>query len=101
MEKWADYGISGVRYDDKRTHIAKVKVHEDKGDKFGGAEEWLRNQVVSAMEHGKTFVTILEGADGKWSKGQDVHIITVDGMKYIRTDQNRRASDNLENLPEF
>lgn len=102
MEKWADYGISSVRYNDERSHIVKVKVHEDKGDSFGSAEEWSRNQVVSAMERGKTFVTILkEGTDGKWRKGQDVHIITVKGVKYIRTDKNQTASDNLENLPEF
>jgi hypothetical protein len=101
MEKWADYGISKVRYSSERTHITKVQVHEDKGDTIGMAVEWSRNQVVSAIEHGKTFVTILEGADGKWQKGQDIHIITVDKVKYIRTDQNRRASDDLENLPEF
>lgn len=101
MEKWADYGISSVRYNDERSHIVKVKVHEDKGDRFGSAEEWSRHQVVSAMEGGKTFVTILKGTDDKWKKGQDVHIITVKGVKYIRTDKNQRASDNLENLPEF
>jgi len=101
MEEWTDYGISKVRYNEERTHIVKVKVHEDKGDSIGGAEEWLRNQVVSAIESGKTFVTILEGNEGKWRKGQDVHIIIVNGIKYIRTDKNRKASDNFENLPEF
>ena len=101
MKKWADYGISKVRYDDERTHIVKVKVREDKGDTFGPAEEWPRKQVVSAIEGGTTFLTILKGSDGKWQKGQDVHIITVKGVKYIRTDQNPKAADNLENLPEF
>jgi hypothetical protein len=46
-------------------------------------------------------VTILRGANNKWKKGQEIHIITVNGIKYIRTDQNRKASDNLENLPKF
>jgi hypothetical protein len=101
MEKWADYGISKVRYNAERTHILKVKVHEDKGDTIGVATEWTRNEVVSAIERGKSFVTILRDADDKWKKGQDVHVITVNGVKYIRTDRNRRASDNLENLPEF
>jgi hypothetical protein len=101
MEKWADYGISSVRYNDQRTHIVKVKVHEDKGDSVGNAEEWLRTQVVSAIERGQTFVTILKGTDNKWKKGQDVHIVAVNKEKYIRTDQNQEASDNLENLPEF
>lgn len=101
MGKWADYGISSVRYDDQRSRIVKVKVHEIKGDTITVAAEWLRSQVVSALESGKTFVTILKGTDHGWKKGQDIHTVTVNGVKYIRTDQNHSASDNLENLPEF
>lgn len=77
----------------------KVRVHEDEGDKIGDPTERTRSQVVTAIENGKTFVTILQG--GKWKKGQDVHIITVKGTKYLRTDQNLKASDNLGELPEF
>ncbi len=101
MAKWADYGISSVRYNSERTHIIKVKVHEDKGDSIGNAQEWSRAQVVSAVERGQTFVTILHDAGDKWKKGQNVHIVTVNGVRYLRTDQNQKASDNLENLPEF
>ncbi len=99
MAKWADYGISAVRYDSEHTHIVKVRVHEDKGDKIGAPTEWTRSQVVTAIENGKSLVTILRG--GNWKKGQDVHIITVKGTKYLRTDQNLKASDNLGELPEF
>jgi hypothetical protein len=98
--KWADYGISKASYNAPRTHITKVMVHEDKGKTIGPGQEWTRSQVVSAIERGKSFVTILR-TNNKWKKGQDVHIITVNNVKYIRTDQNRIASDNLENLPEF
>ncbi len=101
MAKWADYGISRVGYNDQRTHIVKVELYEDKGDSLGSAEVWSRDQVVSAIGRGKTFVTILRASDGNWMKGQEVHTVTVNGTKYIRTDQNQQASDNLENLPEF
>jgi hypothetical protein len=84
-----------------KTHIVRVKVHVDNGEKIGPFQEWTRSEVVIALEQGKTFTTILMGSDGKWRKGQDVHIVTVNGVKYIRTDKNYRASDNLENLPEF
>jgi hypothetical protein len=100
-KKWADYGISKVKYDSEQTHIVKAYIHEDKGNSIGRGEEWTRSQIVSAIERGKTFVTILISSDNKWRKGQEVHVITVNGVKYIRTDQNRTASDNLENLPEF
>ena len=35
MEKWADFGISAVRYNEERTNIEKVFIHEDKGEKIG------------------------------------------------------------------
>lgn len=100
MEKWADYCISAVKYNSTGTHIEKVRVHVDNGDSIGDPSEWFRTDVVSALERGNTFVTIISNGD-KWSKGQDVHIIHVNGAKYIRTDTDKTASDNLENLPKF
>ena len=32
MAKWADYGVSAVRYDNNDEHIELVHVHVDKGD---------------------------------------------------------------------
>jgi len=101
MSKWADYGISEVRYNAEHTHIVKTKVHEDSGDTIGVGKEWTRSDVITSIENGKSFVTILRNADGKWIKGEDVRIITVNSIKYIRTDANNKAADNLGNLPEF
>ena len=95
------YGIFKVRYNSEHTQIVKVETREDKGDKFGRVEEWTRNHVVSEIERGKSFVTIFLDSDNNWEEGQDVHIIPVNGVKYVRTDKNSKAADNLENLPEF
>jgi len=101
MDKWADYGISRVRYNKERTHIEKVEVWEDKGDSLSGPEVWSRLQVVSTIDEGKTFVTVPRTGEGKWRKGEDVRVITIRGSKYIRTDRNETAKDNLGNLEEF
>jgi len=101
MTKWADYCISSVRYNPEHTHIVKTKVHTDGGDTLGGASEWTRTEVVDAIGRGKTFVTITRSSDSKWSKGEDVRIAIVNSTKYIRTDANSKASDNLGSLPEF
>jgi hypothetical protein len=100
MEKWADYGISHVRYNYSGSHIVEVQVHEDRGSKLGSSTEMTRNKVVSEIEKGPTFVTITK-SNGKWKRGEDVHIVKVQGVKYIRTDRNAVASDNLGDLPEF
>jgi len=99
-DKWADYCISQVQYNEKHTHIVKVMVHKDQGETIGGAEEWLREQVIKALNDNKTFVTIVK-SDGKWSKGQEVRRVTINRTDYIRTDKNQTEADNLENLPEF
>ncbi|MBI4990310.1 MAG: DUF3892 domain-containing protein [Rhodocyclales bacterium] len=101
MSKWADYGISAVRYNNAHTHIEKVRAHPDNVDTIGPAAEFSRMEVVSAIKKGTTFVTIFKGNEGKWQKGQPVYIIKVNGVEYIKTVDNGKAADNLENLPEF
>jgi hypothetical protein len=53
------------------------------------------------IKKGTTFVTIINNSDGNWSKGQSICIIKVNGVEYIKTVDNGKAADNLENLPEF
>lgn len=100
MAKWADYCISAVRYDDDHDHIIELNVHPDNGDTIGSSSVWTRQQVVSAIGTGSTFVTIIR-KDGSWNRGSDVHVVTVNGVKYLRTDGNSTARDNLGSLPEF
>lgn len=101
MSKWADYGISAVRYNVEHTHIVKVRDHPDNGETIGAPTEQLREDVINAIKKGTTFVTILKNSEGKWVKGQPIYIITVKGTEYIKTVDNGKEADNLENLPEF
>jgi hypothetical protein len=102
MAKWADYLISAKRCDVLGAHIQKLQVHVDKGDVIGSPSVWLRSQVVDAIEDtSKTFFTITWTDDDEWKKGEKVHIVTVDGVKYLRTDANETDEDNLDELPEF
>lgn len=101
MEKWADYLISTVQYDSEHSHIVKVRVHEDKGDTVGSFFVSHRQDVIENIKNKKTYITIFEGQNNNWKKGEEVHIIVVGETEYIRTDQNKEECDNLENLPEF
>ena len=101
MEKWADYLISAVRYNTDHTHITDLMVHEDKGDKVGKGEIYSRQATVDAINNGTAFVTIYKGSNGNWKKGQKVFVILVNGTSYLKTVDNGKEEDNLENLPEF
>ncbi len=101
MEKWADYCISAVSYSEDPKHIKEAEVRQEEGNMIGPGKIWSRSQVVSSIESGDSFITILKSEDGKWKRGEDVHIIEVKGEKYIRTDKNEIEKDNLGDLPEF
>ena len=101
MEKWADYAISAVRYNSAHTHIDTVRIHQDNGDSIGVSAEQTRQTIISAIKNGTTFITIFKGEDGNWKKGQPIYIIKVNGTEYIKTVDNGKEADNLENLPEF
>lgn len=101
MSKWADYGISAVRFNSAHTHIDRVRAHPDNGDTIGAAAEYARADIIAAIKKGTSFVTIFKGSDGRWNKGQPVYIIKINGTEYIKTVDNGKAVDNLDNLPEF
>jgi len=50
--KWADFLISAVRYDADKTHIERVRVHEDLGEKVGSPKELPRVDVVKTSKVG-------------------------------------------------
>jgi hypothetical protein len=100
MSKWADYGISAVRYNNTHSHIDSARVHPDNGDTIGTPTDYPRSAIVNAIKAGSTFVTILKSG-ANWSKGQPVYVIRVNGTDYIKTVDNGKEQDNLENLPEF
>jgi len=51
------------------------------------------------MDNRYSFCTITKGGDGQWRKGARVNIVTVMGVRYLRTDADYTESDNLGALP--
>ena len=99
MAKWSDYLISAVRY--YKDSISQLKVHKDLGDKVGQEQIWSKEEVVSSIKNYNSFCTIYKNSAGNWTKGEDVHVVTVGYSTYLRTDRNNIAKDNLGNLPVF
>ena len=63
MSKWADYLISAVRFNNKHTHIERVRA---------------------AIKKGRTYLTIVKHSNGKWNKGQPDYVIKVNRPEYIK-----------------
>ena len=104
MEKWANYGIAAKRMDETGHHIQKVLVYlapcSISSRAMIGALPLDKSFIIRQVEKGETVVTLF-GCDGHWQKGSDVHVVEIGGAKYLRTDGNAIAEDNLGNLPDF
>ena len=100
MNKWADYVIVGIRYNDDHSRIVAVKRRPDQGEKLGGEVRVGKKDIIDGISAGHTHITAY-WSNGSWSRGEDVRVIRVDGTDFIRTDRNRTKVDNLGELPEF
>jgi hypothetical protein len=102
MAKWADYLITRVRFNSAGTHIDQVEVADDEGDSIGTKRNELRTTVIAKLRAEQTYMTAPPSTQsGKVTKGASVGIVTVNGTEYIRTDANKTARDNLDNLPTY
>lgn len=100
--KWADYLISAVRYDtsSKNRIISYFKIHTDTGDSVGESRTWTKDELLDALVHGKSFVTIKKKDNGKWMKVSEVSV-TSNKEVFIRTDFRNIPEDFLEDISEF
>lgn len=101
MTDRADYYIEKVRYTKDHTRIIWVSVREDSDTKLGGPYNMVRKKIVSLMRAGKQFMTIYRSPEGKYRRGQKIVTVRVNGIEYVRTDEQAMEKDELENLPEF
>lgn len=101
MEKWADFVVSGVKYNTHHTAIVEVETRSDNGDTISTIPQRMTRQtVVDALVRGTTFVTTYL-QNGQWKRGENVRPVTIHGQRFIRTDDNWTKADNLGSLPEY
>ena len=99
MAKWADYLISQVSYDQNHL-ITKVKRHRDNGNTISEGEVIDRNIVADNLGQGSSYMTIYSDL-GKIRIGKNVRYFRAYEHHYIRVDNNKVSSDNLDDLPQL
>ncbi len=102
MSKWADYCIYKVKYDIGHERITKVKIMKDEGEKLGETSIVSRENVIKKIDRGIRFITVYsESNSERWSKGEEVIVVIINGRRFIKTENNSTKVDNLGGLPEF
>ncbi len=100
MEEWADFAVVSVKYNSLRTAIVELVVMPDTGEGFGARYAVARTDVVAAIEHERTFITVRELGGNRYARGEDVRVFAIHGERFLRSDRNAVRSDNLGSLPE-
>ena len=101
MQKWADYLISSVKTNPNRPCVDSLEVHSDFGSMVCQTEILSRAELIANLKKGTTYSTVFRTAMGKWRKGENVRLVTINGEEYLRTDTKAEARDQFDNLPEL
>lgn len=98
MTNTVDYFITHIRNNENNV-LTNVKMR-DSLESNSIEKTYTKEQVISLIEKGKKIKTAYK-KDNKLVEGSIVKIVVLDGKKYLRTDNNKIAKDNLDNLPFF
>ena len=92
--------ITGTKMNDAGTRIVEAEVRQDLGEDHGKPEMWGRGQVITAIEYGKSFLTARKSLRS-WTRGANVHVVEVDGNRFLRTDTSPVKADYVGELPDL
>ena len=101
MQKWADYLISAVKTVTGSSTVEALEVHSDFGSMVCETVVAKREEVIANLKRGVTYSTVFKTAMGKWRKGDDVHLVTINGLDYLRTNNELVAKDQFDEVPEL
>ena len=97
-----DYWVTGVSYIDTGGHrsIDRLEIHPNIGNTHEHGELWSRDEVIDKTEL-YIFATIARDQKGNWRKLAEIKRLYLDGVFFLRTDDEKIHEDYLGDLPEL
>lgn len=97
----AEYWISHVEKGDEK--VKKVKAFLNTVEGIKNPTIYKKDDIVKSIEEDNNnwYTCVLKDKlNGKrvWEKGAKIHTVDINGIKYIRTDGNKRDADNIGEL---
>ena len=94
----ADYLITAIQKDSS-SEITHCLVHEFDGKTAYMGVKKTKNQVIASIDSGDTFKTARWNySQNYWITEAEVGTVTRAGSRYLRSHEDRRVNDNLDNL---
>jgi hypothetical protein len=102
MFKKVDYIISSVRFDENHKQITHVKGIVNNRTKPPPDEQiWSKSEVIKLITSGKKFAAKIYHKGSNSYEGQKIQIVSINGIKYLKTSMNYRKKDCIGDVPRF
>lgn len=99
MATWADFFVSGVRYNGEHTCVVAIKVRPDRGLGLNESLVFDRDDVITMMAEGLHFSTCIKGGHGEY--GFPIQLVHIQGRDYLKTKVDTARADSLGEVPEI
>lgn len=97
MDKWADYLIVEVVFNDAHTHIVEATCRRDTGDTAELCPPLSRDEVIDLLEAGHTFATATEDPyTGALERGRPVYLMRLGDATYIKSRRDLWCWDSFD-----
>lgn len=91
----ADFCITKTHYNSEHDLIIEVEARQMIGDLLAHPQRMPREKVVELIKSSLEFVTGKALLKDRWSRGEDVRLVTVEGVEYLRADTFHDRKDDL------
>ena len=101
MSKWADYLITGVwrENEGEARYVSHVMLHKDDVTSFYKGVKTSKDDVIALIKAGSTVMTISwDYSISKWSMGAAVGYEEINGVEYLRSENDASVQKNINNL---
>lgn len=97
MAQTAHYFVTSV-LKDKNNNISNLLIHlVSENDHFGSGSLKSQTEVINLINQNWVFYTITWGYPN-WNLGAKIEVINDKDGQYLRTNRDKTAKDNLDNL---
>lgn len=97
-----EYWVSHIKRE--YNHISEAKAFLSTIEGLKNPIKYSREEIIKSIDekNDKWYTCLLKDKDTGvryWERVSEINIVEIDDKKYIRTDENKKKSDNLGELP--
>ncbi|MGC9307895.1 MAG: DUF3892 domain-containing protein [Thermoplasmatota archaeon] len=96
-----EYWVCCKTMDSDLVTIAEVHARVKKIDNTLSEEKrFFRQDIINSIKQNNTWFTCFKTGEYTYEQGEKMHLFSINGDEFIRTDKNNTKSDFLRDIPD-